>query len=177
MAWYDGDESHQSLRALYGGEPPPFVPDREEPYSRDFGDETNKRKVAQQILRDLDLDGRFRVNGNLDRRLAIIRLDPMSPTRVLYFPAEQRIEVAVQQLRTPNMLARLHMRQGFRTEYVADDGWAIMVDLVIAAMLFWVGSGLWLVGVEGHTQIRRLGDVVWRGALWPLPSDHMRRRR
>ena len=134
----------QSLRILYGGEPPSFVPDCEEPYSRDFGDETDKRKVAQQILRDLDLGGRFRVNGNLDRRLAIIRLDPMSPTRVLYFPAEQRIEVAVQQLRKPNMLARLHMRQGFRTEYVADDGWAITVDLVIAAMLFWVGSGLWL---------------------------------
>ena len=111
----------QSLRILYGGKPFSFVPDCEEPYSRDFGDETDKRKVAQQILLDLDLGGRFRVNGNLDRRLAIIRLDPMSPTRVLYFPAEQRIEVAVQQLRKPNMLARLHMRQGFRTEYVADE--------------------------------------------------------
>ncbi len=135
---------HQSLRALYGGEAPPFEPKRDEAYTREFGREENRQQIARQILIDLDLDGRFRVNGEPQRKLTILRMDPISPTRVIYLPQEQRIKVAVQQLRSPNMLARLHMRQGFRTDYAVDDAWAVSVDLVIGAMLFWAGSGLWL---------------------------------
>ncbi|MBT4099927.1 MAG: hypothetical protein HOM68_24130 [Gemmatimonadetes bacterium] len=149
---------HQSLRALYGGGAPAFVPDRAEPYTRIFDAEFTKQQMARQILVDLDLDGRFRVNGDPARRLTILRIDPVSPTRVIYLPQKQQITVEIQQLRTPNMLARLHMRQGFRSDYAVDDAWAVSVDLVIGAMLFWVGSGLWLWWELKVT--RRLGGLA-----------------
>lgn len=56
------------------------------------------------------------------------------------------------------MLARLHMRQGFRSQYAVDDAWAVSVDLVIGDMLFWVGSGLWLWWELEIT--RRLGGLA-----------------
>ena len=149
---------HHSLRALYGGQAPAFLPDRAESYTRTFDDEFTKQQIARQILIDLDLDGRFRVNGDPASRLTILRIDPVSPTRVIYLPQKQQITVEVQQLRTPNMLARLHMRQGFRSEYAVDDAWAVSVDLVIGARLFWVGSGLWLWWELKVT--RRLGGLA-----------------
>ena len=134
---------HQSLRALYGGAPA-FALERELAYERSFGEDASAKQIARQILTDLDLDGRFRVNGDVSRRLAIIRQDPLSPRRIVYLPRQQRLTVEVQQLRTPTLLAQLHTRRGFQSGYAFDDGWAASVDLVIGAMLFWALSGLWL---------------------------------
>ncbi|MCZ6635698.1 MAG: hypothetical protein O7G87_20055, partial [bacterium] len=39
---------------------------------------------------------------------------------------------------------RMHRRRGYQHKYALEDTWAFSVDLVILAMVFWVGSGLWL---------------------------------
>ena len=134
---------HQSLRALYGGAPA-FSMERELTYERSFDEDAAAGQIAREILIDLDLDGRFRVRGDVSRRLTIIRRDPVSPRRIIYLPKEQRLTVEVQQFRTSNMLAQLHIRRGFQSGYSLDDAWAVCVDLVIGAMLFWVLSGIWL---------------------------------
>ena len=69
---------HQSLRALYGGAPA-FSMERELTYERSFDEDAAARQVAREILIDLDLDGRFRVRGDVSRRLTIMRRDPVSP--------------------------------------------------------------------------------------------------
>ena len=101
---------HHSLRALYGGQAPAFLPDRAESYTRTFDDEFTKRQIARQILIDLDLDGRFRVNGDPASRLTILRIDPVSPTRVIYLPQKQQITVEVQQLRPSAHATRISLR-------------------------------------------------------------------
>jgi hypothetical protein len=153
---------HHALREWYGGAPP-FVLEKEVDYERAFPDSLGAQQIAQQILRDLDLDGRFRVRGNAARRLTILRQDPVSPTRVVFLPQERRVTVEVQETRTPNLLARLHVRRGYQSEYAVDDTWAVSVDLVIGAMLFWVLSGLWLWWELKVT--RRWGAVAILGGL------------
>ena len=101
---------HHSLRALYGGQAPAFLPDRAESYTRTFDDEFTKQQIARQILIDLDLDGRFRVNGDPASRLTILRIDPVSPTRVIYLPQKQQITVEVQQLRPSAHATRISLR-------------------------------------------------------------------
>ena len=111
---------HQSLRALYGGAPA-FSMERELTYERSFDEDAAAGQIAREILIDLDLDGRFRVRGDVSRRLTIIRRDPVSPRRIIYLPKEQRLTVEVQQFRTSNMLAQLHIRRGFQSGYSLDD--------------------------------------------------------
>jgi hypothetical protein len=43
-----------------------------------------------------------------------------------------------------SILRRLHVRKGYQSDYVSDDAWAVGVDLVIVACVFWVLSGLWM---------------------------------
>ena len=54
------------------------------------------------------------------------------------------LTAAVQVYRTPGFLERMHRRRGYQTDYVRDDLWAVTVDMVIIAMVFWVASGLWM---------------------------------
>ena len=45
----------------------------------------------------------------------------------------------------PNaFLERFHRRRGYATGYRLDTLWAVSVDLVLVAMMFWVASGLWM---------------------------------
>ena len=56
----------------------------------------------------------------------------------------------------PNaFLERFHRRRGYATGYRLDTVWAVSVDLVIIAMVFWVVSGLWMWWEM--TATRRLG--------------------
>ena len=45
----------------------------------------------------------------------------------------------------PTWLRTIHHRAGFQSEEVLEDTWALSVDLVIVAMIFWVLSGLWML--------------------------------
>jgi hypothetical protein len=45
---------------------------------------------------------------------------------------------------TPEFLERMHRRRGYHQPYLLEDLWAFSVDFVIAAMIVWVFSGLWM---------------------------------
>ena len=38
----------------------------------------------------------------------------------------------------------MHRRRGFGGSFVADNAWAVSIDVVVVAMIFWVLSGLWM---------------------------------
>jgi len=46
--------------------------------------------------------------------------------------------------RVDALLERFHRRRGYATGYALDTVWAVSVDVVIVAMIFWVLSGLWM---------------------------------
>lgn len=138
--------NHRELfKKLYGGNPPQFVKENEQIYPGSFSADATPKQAAAQILRTLNREGTFSVQGRLDgERLTIVRQDPITPRRIIYTPKDSKLVIEKQVFRTPAFLERMHRRSGFRHDYVVDDLWAWSVDLVIVAMLFWGLSGLWL---------------------------------
>jgi hypothetical protein len=74
----------------------------------------------------------------------ITRNDLLTPRRLTFTPDTRILLIEKLPYRTNVMLERFHRRRGYATEYGVDTAWAVTVDLLIAAMLFWVLSGLWM---------------------------------
>ena len=125
--------------------PPQFQTEREQSYAAAFPPDAKPRQVAEQILRDLRLEGAFGVQGPArDGRLTIVRQDPVTPRRILYTPGAGKLVIERMVFRTSAFLEHLHRRRGYQQPYALEDTWAFSVDLVIVAMVFWVLSGLWM---------------------------------
>jgi hypothetical protein len=132
------------FRKAYGGNPVLWEKEKEQTYPAAFPARAEPRAIGQQILADLGLDGLHNVNNAADGSLTIIRHDPVTPRRIRYRPDDGRLIVERQVFRAPAFLERLHRRRGYQSDHALEDGWAVSVDLVIVAMVFWVASGLWM---------------------------------
>ena len=124
---------------------PSFEKEQEQSYEAAFPAGAQPRQMAGQILSDLRLEGAFNVQPPAsDGRLTILRQDLLSPKRITYTPAERKLVVERQAFQAASFLGRFHRRRGYQQPYALDDTWAVTVDLFIAAMIFWVLSGLWM---------------------------------
>jgi hypothetical protein len=133
------------FRKVYGGKPAQFEKEREQTYTGLLAANATPSQAAVQILRDLNQDGTFSVQGRPDgERLTIFRQDPVIPRRITYTPKDGRLVIERQIFQAPAFLERMHRRRGFQHDYLLEDTWASSVDLVIIAMVFWGLSGLWM---------------------------------
>src|SRR5437867_6651556 len=84
--------NHRSLlRKFYGTGPAPYEMEREQSYTRSFPFDAAPASVAEQILKDLRLEGTYNVRGSTTAgRLTILRQDPILPRRITYTPAERK---------------------------------------------------------------------------------------
>ncbi len=135
--------------------PAQFEKEREQAYAASFPADAKPRQRGEQILRDQHLEGAFGVQGPApDGRLTVNRQSLVEPRRVVYAPAGGRLTVERLAFRTPAFLERFHRRRGYQQPYVVDKTWAVTVDLVIVAMVFWVLSGLWMWWEMRVTRLR-----------------------
>jgi len=156
--------NHRGLFAeKYGSGPVPFEKERELVYDGFFPENPELRTIAQQILTSVGLDGAHGVSRRKDGAIVINRNDLLTPRRLTYSPANQTLVIEKMQRRTNAFLERFHRRRGYATGYRLDTVWAISVDLVIIAMMFWVLSGLWMWWELKVT--RRLGLSAILGGL------------
>lgn len=125
--------------------PTTFITESEQQYANVFEPATPPREMAQQILRDLNLEGAFGVQGPApDGRVTIIRQGMLSPRRITFTPRDRRVVIERMELETSGFLNRFHRRRGYQQPHAADLAMAISVDAVIVAMVFWAVSGLWM---------------------------------
>ena len=149
--------------ARYGDGPAPFVRERQQTYDGVFPEGADPKMMARQILQSVSLDGAHAVSRQKDGTLVINRNDLVMPRRLTYSPGDRSL-VIEQQLPRPNaFLERFHRRRGYATGYGLDTVWAVSVDLVIAAMVFWVLSGLWMWWEMKIT--RRLGLTAFASGV------------
>src|SRR5262245_61606394 len=133
------------FRRAYGGPPPPPVVEREQPYDGIFPEGADANQIAGQILASLDLDGTFNANKRpRDGAVVINRLDPVTPRRITYLPAAKKVTIERVPWDTRAYLERMHRRRGYQYDRALEDSWAFSVDLFIAAVCFWVFSGIWM---------------------------------
>jgi hypothetical protein len=126
------------------GAAPMYEKERELIYDGVFPDDAELRIISRQILSSVDLDGAHGVTRRKDGAIVITRNDLLTPRRLTYTPATRVLSIERLPHRTNVMLERFHRRRGYTTGYALDTSWALTVDLVIAGMVFWVLSGLWM---------------------------------
>lgn len=152
------------FRELYGGPIVLYQKEEERAYSATLPEGASPQAVAEQVLRDLGLEGTHNARRNPGTpNVTIVRLDPIVPRRITYLPGESKLVVEKEVFRTPAFLERMHRRRGFDHKLVLEDSWAFSVDLVIVAMIFWVLSGLWMWWELSAT--RRLGALFGAAGL------------
>jgi len=128
----------------YGSGPIPFEAERTITYDGVFAENAELRTISQQILASLDLDGAHNVSRRKDGAIVINRNDLTTPRRLTYSPADRTVVIERMAHRSSAFLERFHRRRGYATGYRLDTLWAVSVDLVLVAMVFWVASGLWM---------------------------------
>jgi hypothetical protein len=122
---------------------PPFVKLEERPYEAVFSPEADRQMIGMAVLEELGLPGAFGIQGG-GQKLVFMRNSAGAVHRVTYLRATQRLIVEKQTLTVPMFLNRTHFRHGYEQPYAAAIAWAVIVDLVILALIFWVLSGLWM---------------------------------
>lgn len=130
---------------LQGGKPKPpaFELERELTYDGTLPEEP--KAAAQQLLISLGLDGAHNVNRRAgEGTLVIQRQEAVRPLRITYTAADKKVKIERQVFTGSAFLERMHRRRGFQHNYALEDLWAFSVDFTIAAMIFWVLSGLWM---------------------------------
>lgn len=128
----------------YGEGPVPFEKERELVYDGTFAEGADLREISRQILTSVGLDGAHNVSRRKDGVIMINRNDLVTPRRLTYSPADRTLVIERVPHRTNAFLERFHRRRGYATGYGLDTVWAVSVDAVIVAMVFWVLSGLWM---------------------------------
>lgn len=110
-----------------------------------FSEEINTQQAAQQILDILDMDGSHNANGSIQEdRITINRNSLVTPKRITFIPSTQSVIIEEQVFRSPHFLERMHRVRGYNQPYWINDIWAFLVDAVIAAMILWSATGLWM---------------------------------
>jgi hypothetical protein len=96
-------------------------------------------------LSDLGISGSHSVRGDVHSgALTINRNRPIGSYRVTFDAKERDLKVERQKWGLAFFLEMLHRRRGFGEDYLANDLWALTVDLVVGAILLWGATGLWM---------------------------------
>lgn len=132
------------IHSLYGEPRVKFAVESEQAFDGHFPEGATPKQKAMQILSGLRLEGAHNVRVTPGGQLVIQRQDLVTPRRISYSPETGRLVIERETFRPANFLERFHRRRGFQSPYLADDAWAVIVDVVIVAILFWALSGLWM---------------------------------
>jgi len=133
------------FQSLYGGPLPVPVLEREQTYDAVFPDGADAKVMAAQVLASLDLEGTFNATKRArDGALVINRMDPITPRRITYEPANRKITIERIPWDTRAYLERMHRRRGYQYDRPLEDAWAVSVDFFIVAVILWVASGIWM---------------------------------
>lgn len=125
---------------------PKYEKEAEKVYTKTFADDIEPQMMAEQILADLGLAGSHYFQEYSDKTgITIHRYSPVRSRRITYTFADKKLVIERLIFQINPFLRHMHVRRGYQHKYVTDNAWAVSVDLVTFAMLFWIVSGscLW----------------------------------
>ena len=134
----------EALVARFGPVAAPYKRESESTFEAVFPPNADAEQMARQILDALRLDGAHGVNRRPDGTLVITRNDLLTPRRITFTPATQKLLIEKMEAQPNGFLERFHRRRGYTTGYGLDTIWAVSVDVVIVALVAWVLTGLWM---------------------------------
>jgi len=104
------------------------------------------RAVAARIIADAGYEpragfGAFKPNAN---RVNINLPSFRHPIRITYFSDQHRLLVERRGFAWGPTLRNMHTHDGYYLHAPGQTAWAVMVDILCVAILFWVASGLYM---------------------------------
>jgi hypothetical protein len=151
------------FRQTDGGGEPQWSVMFEREYDLEVPEGADLRSVGTQILKDAGMEGSFNVGRPGPGRIAVHRLDFLTPRRLTYFVDEGRLVAEARRFQWGQFLVGMHVRGGFRQDSILADAWAVIVDLVCVAMLIWIASGIYMWWLIRKTRL--WGAVALGGGL------------
>jgi hypothetical protein len=100
------------------------------------------RAAAQQILKDINMEGGFWADKPNADTLHIDRFSFRGATHLTYSAKKQTLKVEHQVMRVPQVIQRMHFRGGYEQPDFGNKSWGVIVDLACVGILIWVISGL-----------------------------------
>lgn len=149
-----------------GGEgPPAYEHQRTTTYDGGFAPGADPKQMGEQLLTHLQMRGLFQAKQLDDGKLEVVRFNPVQNRRLTFNPADKSLVIETSVVPAGRALENMHRLRGYQSGFASRTAWAAVVDLVIAAMVFWCLSGLWLWWQLKTT--RRLGAIfALAGLLW-----------
>jgi hypothetical protein len=103
------------------------------------------REFARATLKLVGIEGtNFGAFRQGPDQLNIYSYTFLHSTQLKYFTAEKRLRVEERRFRWDHFLTGMHARGGFEQEGWLPSAWAVVVDLFCLAILFWIGSGIYM---------------------------------
>jgi|SRR5690606_25647000 len=134
-------------------------------YDGDFAPNAEPKERGEQLLTHLKMRGLFQAKQLVDGKLEVVRFNPVQNRRLTFDPSDKSVVIEAAVVTTQRSLESLHRLRGYQSGFASRTAWAVIVDLVIVAMVFWCLSGLWLWWQLKTT--RRFGAVcAVAGLLW-----------
>lgn len=134
--------SHHNWK-LYEDGVPDWSQVFEREYHRAIPAGADSREIGAQILRDSGLEwkkswGAYSPN---EREVVVYMYDFWSSMRLTYFTKQDRLLAEKKRFRWDHFLTGLHARGEFEQDLFLADAWAVVVDIVMAAILLWITTG------------------------------------
>ena len=103
------------------------------------------RALGAALLRQAGVSaGSFGVYRQSPTQLNVYAYSFRHSTQLKYFTDQQRMTVEDRRFRWDQFLTGMHGRGGFEHEGLLDRSWSVIVDLVCAAILLWIATGLYM---------------------------------
>lgn len=109
-----------------------------------ISDDDDEDVLAEKVLRDNGLAGRYRAQFDDDGNLVVYRAKLLGTLRLTYYPKEGRLTCEEQRLRPSQLLTSAHFRAGFEYPYLLELLWGTLIDVLIVSSLIWIASGIYL---------------------------------
>ncbi|HVW86074.1 MAG TPA: hypothetical protein VHB50_15400 [Bryobacteraceae bacterium] len=109
-----------------------------------ISDDDDEDVLAERVLRDQGLPGRYRADFDDDGNLVIDRIKLTGRLRLTYYPKQGRLIGQQERVALPQLITAAHFRSGYEYPYFLEYLWAAMIDLLVLSSLIWIASGIYL---------------------------------
>lgn len=116
----------------------------ERPYNMPAVTEANEDALAQKLLKDQGLTGRYFTDFDDENNFVVYRQRFLKTVRFTYYAKQSRIRMEAQPLGLARFLTSAHIRSGYDFPYFLEFLWAGIVDAVAVAIIVWSASGLYI---------------------------------
>jgi hypothetical protein len=121
------------------------------------------RAIGDRVAKENGLDGHYAVFLDPQGNLSMYKSSFWQATDVKHDARRQMLTARTDVFRWSSFLTRMHARGGFERPGFVEQSWSVLVDIVQAAILIWIASGIYMWWHLKH--LRKWGFLALGGGV------------